>query len=96
MKTNDNVGVQRAVAVLDQASVDMNYTRADLGAKQQGLDVLKDRLDAEEIDLREVLSTEHDVDIVEVISNLTARQLALDAGLRATAQMVKMTLLNYL
>ncbi len=96
LKTNDNVGVQRAVAVLDQASVDMNYTRADLGAKQQGLDVLKDRLDAEEIDLREVLSTEHDVDIVEVISNLTARQLALDAGLRATAQMVEMTLLNYL
>jgi flagellin-like hook-associated protein FlgL len=96
LKANDNVAVQRAVAVLDQAVVGMNYTRADLGAKQQGLDVLKDRLDAEEIDLREVLSMEHDVDIVEVISNLTARQMALDAGLRATAAMFEMTLLNYL
>lgn len=96
LKTNDNVQIQRAIEVLDRASVAMNYTRADLGAKQQGLDVLEDRLSAEEIDLREVLSEEHDVDIVEVISNLTARQLALDAGLRATAAMFEMTLLNYL
>ena len=96
LKTNDNVQIQRAIAVLDQAGVDMNYTRADLGAKQQGLDVLEDRLGAEEIDLREVLSMEHDVDIVEVISNLTARQMALEAGLRATAAMSQMTLLNYL
>ena len=96
LKANDNVQVQRAIDVLDEAAVKMNYTRADLGAKQQGLDVLKYRLDDEEIDLREVLSVEHDVDIVEVISNLTARQLALDAGLRATAQIAEMTLLNYL
>jgi len=96
LTSNDNVQLQRAIAVLDQATVDMNYTRADMGAKQQGLDVLRDRLDSEEIDLREVLSMEHDVDIVEVISNLTARQMALEAGLRATAAMSEMTLLNYL
>ena len=96
LETNDNVQIQRAIAVLDQATVAMNYTRADMGAKQQGLDVLKDRLDVEEIDLREVLSMEHDIDIVEVISNLTARQMALEAGLRVTAAMSEMTLLNYL
>ena len=96
LNSNDNVQIQRAIAVLDQATVAMNYTRADMGAKQQGLDILRDRLDSEEIDLREVLSMEHDVDIVEVISNLTARQMALEAGLRATAAMSEMTLLNYL
>ena len=96
LQANDSVQIQRAIAVLDQAGVDMNYTRASLGARQQGLDVLADRLDAEEIDLREVLSIEHDVDIVEVISNLTARQMAMEAGLRASAAMFEMTLLNYL
>ena len=96
LETNDSVQIQRAIEVLDRAAVAMNYTRADMGTKQQGLDVLKDRLDAEEIDLREVLSVEYDVDIVEVISNLTARQMALDAGLRSMAAMVDMTLLNYL
>jgi flagellar hook-associated protein 3 FlgL len=96
LRTNDNVQIQRAIEVLDKAAVNMNYTRADMGAKQQGLDVLKDRLEAEEIDLREVLSMEHDIDIVEVISNLTARQMALEAGMRAAAAMFQMTLLNYL
>jgi flagellin-like hook-associated protein FlgL len=96
LMTNDNVQVQRAVDLLDRAMVNMNFTRADLGAKQQGLDVLEDRLGAEEIELREVLSLEHDTDIVEVISNLSARQMALEAGLQASARMLDMTLLDYL
>ena len=53
-------------------------------------------LDVEEIELKEVLSDEHDVDMVEVISNLVARQTALEAGLQSTARIFDMTLLNYL
>ena len=96
LMTNDNVQVQRAVALLDRAVLNMNFTRADLGAKQQGLDVLKDRLDFEEIELREVLSLEYDIDLVEVISNLAAREMALEAGLRASARVLSMTLLDFL
>ena len=47
-------------------------------------------------DLREVLSSKYDADLAEVISNLTARQIALQASMKATAQTFQMTLLDYL
>jgi len=96
LKSNDVPQVQRSIDLLDSGVLQLNFTRADLGAKQQGLDVLQSRLDAEEIDLREVLSEEHDVDIADVISKFTARQVALEAGMRATAEISRLTLLNYL
>ena len=96
LQANDLPEVQRAMDLLDSSVMQLNFSRAELGAKQQGLDILSERLDAEELDLREVLSKEHDVDIVEVISNLTARQMALEASMKSTAQSLSMTLLDYL
>ena len=93
---NDLPQIQRSIELIESSVLQLNFARAELGAKQQGLDILSQRLDAEELDLREVLSEEHDVDIVEVISQMTARQMALEASMQATAQMVQMTLLNYL
>ncbi len=96
LQTNDQPQIQRSMDLLDSSVMQLNFSRAELGAKQQGLDILSERLGAEELDLREVLSEEHDVDMVEVISNLTARQMALEASMKATAQTLNMTLLDYL
>lgn len=96
LETNDIIEATRAIELLDESVLQMNFTRAELGARQEGLDVLKDRLDAEEIDLKESLSLNYDVDMVEVISQFTGRQAAFEASLRATAQISQMSLLNYL
>jgi len=96
LQNNDQPQLSRAMELLDASVMQLNFSRAELGAKQQGLDVLSERLDAEELDLREVLSEEHDVDIVEVISNLNARQMALQASMQSTAQTLNMSLLDYL
>lgn len=96
LQANDLGTVERAVEMLDAQVLQMNLSRAEVGAKQQGLDVLQLRLDSEEIQLREALSVAYDVDIAEVISNLTARQLALEATLVSTARIFEMSLLNYL
>lgn len=96
LEENNVLAVQRSLDVLDVAVLKMNFTRSDLGAKQQGLDVLKYRLDSEDVELRSMLSNEHDVDFVKVVSDLTARQISLEAGLIATAKIFKMTLMNYL
>ncbi len=93
---NDVYQVQRAIDMLDTKTVDMNFARSELGARQQGLDVLKDRLDSEEVDLRDVLSQEYDADLVEVLSELSRRQAAFEASLRSIGQLFQMTLLNYL
>ena len=93
---NDLQEIQRAVDMLDQGTLDLNFSRAELGARQQSLDVLKDRLDSEEVELRSALSEEYDADLVETVSNLAARQLANEASLQAIAQILQMSLLDYL
>jgi flagellar hook-associated protein 3 FlgL len=96
LEANDLGTIQRAMDMLDAHVLQMNFARAELGARQQGLDVLQQRLDTEEVELREALSLEYDADLAEVISNLAARQAAFEAGLMATAQISQMTLLDYL
>jgi len=53
-------------------------------------------MDDEEVELRDKLSQESEVDLVEAITQLTARQAALEAALRTLAQTVNLTLLNFL
>ncbi len=94
--TNDNLEVQRAIGTLDTQVIQVNFARAELGARQLGLDVMRDRLESENIDLRETLSKEFDVDIVEAISAFSGRQIAFEASLKTTAQIFQMSLLNFL
>lgn len=94
--TNDNLEVQRALSTLDTQVIQVNFARAELGARQLGLDVMTDRLASEEIDLRETLSKEFDIDMIEAISAFNGRQVAFEASLRTTAQIFQMSLLNFL
>jgi flagellin-like hook-associated protein FlgL len=96
LEANDSSEIERAVETLDAGMLDANVSRAEIAARQRGLDVLGLRLDNEEVELREVLSLEYDADIVEVISNLNARQLALQAAFMSTGEIFQMTLLDYL
>ncbi len=74
----------------------MNYARAELGARQQGLQVVQDHWESENIDLQTALSDNHDVDMVQVVSNLSARQAAYQASLMTLGKIMQMSLLNYL
>lgn len=96
LQESDTVEIERAMTMLDDSTTQLNYVRAEVGASQQGLDTLALRLDAEEVELKSVLSEEYDVDLVEVISNLTARQTALQASMQAAGQTLSMTLLDYI
>ncbi len=93
---NDVQEAQRTIDMFDGAVTDLTFSRAELGARQQSLEILQSRLETEEIELKETLSTEYDVDIAEVISNLTARQLAYEASLQAMGGISQLSLLDYL
>jgi flagellin-like hook-associated protein FlgL len=96
LKANDVLGIQRAIELLDEQVLEINFSRAELGARQQGLDSVQQRLESENVDLQAVLSEDLDADITEVISNLTARQTAFEAAMRSIASTFQMTLLDYL
>ena len=93
---NDSVGIQRSIALLDGNTLSLNLSRAEIGARQQGLDILKSRLDDEVISLKESLSTEIDTDVPQAISDLMARQAALQASLQLTGSISRLTLLDFL
>lgn len=96
LQANDLLGIERAIDVLDDGAEQVNFARAELGARQKSLDVLQARLEAEEVDLQASLSLEIDVDITEAISNFTARQASYQASLQTAAQTLKISLLDYL
>jgi len=96
LDANDLPEIQRAVEMLDRTVLDVNFARAELGAKQQALEGTEIRLEDEQVQLREILSLEYDADLVEVISNLTARQMSFEASLQSTSQILRLTLLDYL
>lgn len=96
LRTNNEPEIERILAQLDETSENVTLSRADIGARQQSLDVLNLRLDTEVVDLKSVLSNEIEVDLTEAISNLAGKQAAYQASLQMTAQIVRLTLLDYL
>ncbi len=93
---NDTLQAQRAINLLDDAMLDISFSRAELGARQQGLDLMQERIEDEDVLLRITLSEDFDADLVEVISEFTGRQIALEAALRTSGSILKMSLLNYI
>ncbi|MBN2023109.1 MAG: flagellar hook-associated protein FlgL [Pirellulales bacterium] len=96
IQTNNVLQMQRAIDLLDVADKNMTFAHAELGAREQALEVTTERLDEEDVELQGNLSLEWDVDMVEVVSRMTAQQAAFEASLRSMASIFQMTLLNYL
>jgi flagellin-like hook-associated protein FlgL len=93
---NDVVQTERAAALVDERIEDINFVRAGVGARQQGLEAISLRLEDETVQLKSGLSDEIDVDLAEAISNLVARQAAFQAALQTTAQISRLTVLDFL
>jgi flagellar hook-associated protein 3 FlgL len=96
LDADDQVGIQRAAAMLEDDLERVSFVRADLGAKGQSLDVLGQRLEDESVELTATLSVEIDTDLVEAISNLTARQASFQASLQLMGKTFQLSLLDYL
>ena len=92
----DDGAVQHAVAALDRDATTLSFSRAELGTRLAGLDVLQDRLVAENISLKGALSQEIEVDFVAAVSELATRQASFEASLKVSAEIAKATLLNFI
>jgi flagellin-like hook-associated protein FlgL len=96
LAANDIVAMERAIESIDADIDRVTFARSEVGARQQSLDITEQNLQEEDVQLRSALSEEIEVDIVEAISNLTARQISLEASLRATANILQLSLLNFI
>jgi flagellin-like hook-associated protein FlgL len=96
LAANDIVAMERAIESIDADIDRVTFARSEVGARQQALDVTQQNLEEEDVQLRTALSDEIEVDIIEAISNLTARQISLEASLKATANILQLSLLNFI
>ena len=96
VSANDTAAISRAAAKLDDDLNRVTFARSEVGGRQQGLQISQRSLQDEDVQLRSALSDEIDVDLVEAISNLTARQVSLEASLRATANLLQLSLLDFI
>ena len=81
---------------MSQATQNLSFTQASLGAREQGLSAMQTQLASEKTQLTTNLSNNADADLATVISTLTGEQVAFQASLQTEAQIFKMTLLNYI
>ncbi|HEY2253073.1 MAG TPA: flagellin, partial [Planctomycetaceae bacterium] len=88
--------IGRSISGIDNDLTRLNFSRAEVGSRLQSLGVIGTRLQDENTQLQSALSDETDVDLVSAISNLTARQYALQGSLQTTANILQLSILNYL
>jgi flagellar hook-associated protein 3 FlgL len=94
--SGDTAAMERAISRIDEDINRATFARAEVGAREQALEITQRNLEDEDVQLQSALSSEIDVDLVEAISNLTARQVSLQASLQALGNILQLSLLDYL
>jgi flagellar hook-associated protein 3 FlgL len=96
LASSNNTTIESALGQFDTALDAVNVTRAQMGARVNRLEFLQQRQSSIEVSLTGLLSETKDVDMVQAISNFTLAQTVYQASLKAGAQTMQATLLDYL
>jgi flagellar hook-associated protein 3 FlgL len=96
LAANDTSIVQASLGSFDSALDAVSTARAQIGARTNRLDSLKQRQDSVSVNLTGLLSQVKDVDMASAITNFTMAQTVYQASLKASAQSMQISLLDYL
>lgn len=96
LRSNDQSQFTRLDDQLDQSISNVTFTRGEIGVRLKDLDGIQDQISNEKIQFQEALSEDFEIDLAEVITQLTARQTTYEATLRVSAQLMQMSLVSYL
>lgn len=84
------------IGVLDGHIDNTINERADLGARMNRVELIEDRLSNQSISAKKMMSDNEDIDIEEVIMNLTTQESVHRAALSAGSRVIQPTLLDFL
>lgn len=96
LEQGDIPAIGKAIERIDEDLDRINFARSEIGARLQSLDTLSIRHDDEQVTLKASLSQEIDVDMAEAISQFMARQYSLQASLQTSANILRMSILDFL
>lgn len=96
IESGQNLDMGRVTASLDQDVQRMSLARGLIGTRQQSIEQVKNLSAEQQVQLKQIESDQLDADLASVISDMTARQAALQASLQLMGNMSKLTLFNYI
>jgi flagellar hook-associated protein 3 FlgL len=96
LSTNSGNQIQTSLGTLDTAINAVLTARAQIGGKTNRLDGLTQRLNNVKVNVTGLLSDVKDVDMAQAISNFSMAQNVYQASLKAGAQVLQPSLLDYL
>lgn len=96
VRANDISEISRLQAQLDTDLDTSSRTRGRVGVWSASLNELRSAVEEESVLMQSQLSEELDADLATVISELQARQAALEASMRFVGQTANLTVLNFL
>jgi len=93
---DDTGAISRSGALLDAAQGRVLNSIAEVGVREQRLELTKNRLEDENMHLERLLSNTLDVNLAETITKFQNEQVVYQAGLATAAALLQNSLLNYL
>ena len=96
LRNGDDRGIERVGALLDTEIGRLNRVRADIGSRLTVLEEADNRLQDQEVQMKDAISKDFETDLTEIIVEITQRQNAFQANLQVTSQALQLTLLSFL
>ena len=93
---NDERMISYYTGKLDTDLARLLERRASLGAKQQRIETVKERISDELVELKSLLSNRIDLDYAESIVRFSTLQATFEAGLRTAGSLLQMSLMDFL
>ncbi len=96
LKTNDKIGVQETLDLLDQSISQVVLARAELGSRVASLNATTDSLQTAIVDNKGMASQMEDADVFQLVSDINKTESALKATMETSSKMVQRSLLDFL
>ncbi|TYR80123.1 flagellar hook-associated protein FlgL [Priestia megaterium] len=95
-ETNDVASLKQLSVQINDALSTLSAERSELGARNNRLELVENRISSQEITANRMLSENEDADIEEVITELTIQESVHRASLAVGAKLIQPTLLDFL
>jgi flagellar hook-associated protein 3 FlgL len=96
VESGDSAGLQNLLGELEDGANQIRSKRGLMGNNAARLESSRMHLEGVRVDLEQILSRYEDVDILDVITEITQTETAFEGALKVTSQVSKLSILDYM
>ena len=96
LQSDNTAQVQRTMGLLTASMQTLSDARDQLGVNEQSLSTINTQISNEQLNLQTAMSNSYDTDMASAVSQYTAAQIAYQATLQTTANLLQLSLMNYI